>query len=96
MSNDDKVMSYFTNFSNEIDNSDSFKENIKEKFVTVVDFLFYDGVIGGVTFNELTTSTKLKILEVALKIDQKLEMKFPGYKESISANGKQRARQKRY
>lgn len=86
ISNDEKVVTYFANFSNEIDNSNSFKGNIKEKFVSVVDFLFYDGVISGVTFDELTNSTKLKLLELVLKIDQKLEGKFPGYKASISEN----------
>ena len=85
--NDEQVIAYFNNLSNEIDNSDSFKETLKEKFVLIVDFLFYDGEIGEVTFEELSSTTKLKVLEIALEIDQKLENKFPGYKESISTTG---------
>lgn len=84
---DEQVISYFTNFSNEIDNSSDFKGAIKEKFVKVVDFLFYDGTIGDVTFDSLTTSTKLKILQIAMLIDEKIENKFPNYKENISSTG---------
>lgn len=85
ISKDDQVISYFNNFSSEIDNSNSIKDSIKDKFVTVVDFLFYDGTIGNITFDELTISTKLKILETTLTIDKKIEDKFPGYKESITS-----------
>lgn len=84
---DEGVVAYFNNLSNEIDGSDSFKDTIKSKFVIVVDFLFYDGKIGEKTFDELSSETKLKVLEIVLEIDQKLESKFPGYKESISTTG---------
>ena len=53
----------------------------------IVDFLFYDGEIKGRTFYELSNSTKLKVVEIFLKIDSKIDNKFPGYKESISATG---------
>lgn len=87
ITNDEQVISYLNDFSNEIDTTNNLKDTIKDKFVTIVDFLFYDGTIGDVTFNELTTSTKLKVLEIALVIDKKLENKFPNYKENISATG---------
>lgn len=63
-------------------------ENLKDKasstFISIVDFLFYDGTIKGVTFDELTEKGKEKVLEIASKIDVKLEEKCPGYKETIS------------
>ena len=84
---EEQVVTYFTNFSNEIDNSSEFKGTIKEKFVKVVDFLFYDEAIGNVTFDSLTNSTKLKILQIAMVIDEKIKKKFPNYKENISSTG---------
>ena len=53
----------------------------------IVDFLFYEGEIKGRTFDELSNSTKLKVLEIFLKIDNKIDNKFPGYKESITETG---------
>ena len=46
--------------------------------------MFYDGEINGVTFDELTDSGKQKVLEIASKVDNAIESKIPGYKETIS------------
>ena len=62
----------------------SFLDSAKGIFISVVDFLFYDGSISGVTFDELTDSGKRKVLEIASNIDSTIENKFPGYKETIS------------
>lgn len=62
----------------------SFTESAKSTFITLVDFIFYDGTIKGVTFDELTESGKQKVLELASKIDNSLEEKSPGYKDKIS------------
>ena len=65
--------------------SDSgFLDSAKGVFISVVDFLFYDGSISGVTFDELTDSGKRKVLEIASNIDSTIENKFPGYKDAIS------------
>ncbi len=56
-----------------------FTESAKSTFITLVDFIFYDGTIKGVTFDELTESGKQKVLELASKIDNSLEEKSPGY-----------------
>lgn len=66
-------------------NSNSFADSAKGVFVSIVDFLFYDGEINGVTFDELTDSGKQKVLEIANKIDRAIESKIPGYKETISS-----------
>ena len=62
----------------------SAKDKAKGIFISLVDFIFYDGQIKGVTFNELTDSGKEKVLKIASSIDNKIENKFPSYKEKIS------------
>lgn len=82
------VVSYFEKLNQDIDaykssDNTTMKEKIKTGFITVVDFLFYDGVIKGHTFDELTGEAKIKVLTLALKIDNKIEEYFPNYKESV-------------
>lgn len=66
-------------------NDKDFSKKAKATFISIVDFLFYEGTIKGVTFNELTENGKAKVLKLANKIDITLEEKSPGYKETISA-----------
>lgn len=80
---DVEVMNYINTLQTEMDKP-SLGESVKNGFVTVIDFLFYQGTIKGHTFNELSNSAKLKVLEAALYFDSKIEKYFPGYKESIS------------
>ena len=87
--NDKSILDYFNNFYNEVINMDkeNLKSTVKDKFVTLVDFIFYDGTISGRTYKELSATSKLKVLQLFLKIDHKIEEKIPGYKESISTTG---------
>ncbi len=90
-SEDKTVINEMENTLNTIDNLDNDKDissKAKATFVSIVDFLFYDGEIEGVTFDMLTTNGKEKVLELAQKIDAKFEEKVPGYKESISSGTK--------
>ena len=73
------------NSINKESSSSNFSDKAKATFISIVDFLFYDGTIKGVTFNELTDEGKQMVLELANKIDVKLEEKVPGYKEKISS-----------
>ena len=86
---EEEVVNYFEDNYNKINSNtwDNVKNNAKEYFITIVDFIFYDGEIKGHTFNNLSTSTKLKIISIALKIDSKIEDHIPGYKETISSDG---------
>lgn len=83
------IVDYFENAENKIDQilqSDSvktIKTESKEVFVTLVDFLFYNGEIKGITYNELSDETKIKLLEIANNVDTKIEAKVPGYKDTI-------------
>lgn len=87
-SNDTKVIETLEEAYNNIKNSEvteKFKVNAKATFINVVDFLFYDGTIKGVTFSELTDNGKTKVLELANKIDEAIETKVPNYKDTIAA-----------
>ncbi len=69
------------------EDSNKVKENentLKNTFVTLVDFIFYDGTISGTTFSELTDDMKVKLLDLLNKIDQKIESISPNYKENLS------------
>ena len=59
------------------------KETLKNTFITLTDFIFYNGKIKGKTFNDLTTTTKEKVIDIYEKIDSKIESVYPGYKEKI-------------
>lgn len=82
---EDDVVNYFTSLETTsfTEDGSDLKEKCKNLFTTVVDFLFYDKEIKGYTFNELTTSTKLKIIKIALSIDNKIDKYFPDYKDTI-------------
>lgn len=84
---EEEVITYFETLNNDLDssnNSESFTSKLKSGFITCVDFLFYGGEIKDYTFNELSSSAKLKVLEMMLNIDEKIDNKLPGYKESIA------------
>lgn len=59
-------------------------EKSKEKFIELVDFIFYGKEINGVTFDSLKNNVKLKIIYYTLLIDNKIEQKYPNYKEKLN------------
>ena len=65
-------------------NDTTLSEKIKKGFVSIIDFIFYGKEIKGHTFKELTGTAKLKIIAIALKIDNKIDSYFPGYKDRLS------------
>ncbi len=85
---DNTIINEMDNTLNSINtesSSSNFSDKAKATFISIVDFLFYDGTIKGITFNELTDDGKQKVLEIANKIDVKLEEVSPGYKDKISS-----------
>ena len=93
---DNIVIDELNNTLNNIEEStqdENFKDKASSTFISIVDFLFYDGTIKGISFDELTEKGKEKVLEISSKIDVKLEEKCPGYKEKIS-NSTSKAYQK--
>ena len=89
LSSNDKVVvqtlnSSLSEINNSSSNDKSFSDSAKATFINIVDFIFYDGKINGVTFDELTDKGKQEVLKIAQKIDGAIEEKIPGYKETIS------------
>ena len=79
---DKEVLNYFNDIKNNIDTEEVKEEAIK-KFITMTDFIFYDGEIKGIKFNDLKEETKNNILEIYYTVDTKIENKFPNYKDKI-------------
>ena len=86
VASDEEIVEYFDSVNKSIDSTNidnTTLSRIKEGFVNIVDFLFYDKEIKGKTFKELGLDAKLKILKIALSIDGKIDNKIPGYKEKL-------------
>lgn len=84
---DTTIINTFENTLSEVNNQNNdktFTESAKATFINIVDFLFYDGTINGITFKELTDKGKSKVLELATKIDAAIEKRIPGYKDAIA------------
>ncbi len=79
---DKEVLNYFNDIKNNID-TEEVKEEVIKKFITMTDFIFYDGEIKGIKFNYLKEETKNNILEIYYTVDTKIENKFPNYKDKI-------------
>lgn len=88
---EEEVEEYISNIENDVilldDNLDSNDKNkLKEYFITLTDFIFYDGKIKGITFKELSIEAKEKVLIIYEAIDNKIESIWPNYKETIKTN----------
>lgn len=81
---DENVVAYFNNEVNTAD--DKSKGTLKNAFIKVVDFIFYDKDINGYYFKDLTASAKLKVIGLALKLDNIIDSHFPGYKDELSSS----------
>lgn len=88
-SKENEVVKYFEDLEAEINyyinkaNFYKLKKKAKNIAIIGIDFIFYGTEIKGVTFEELTTETKQKIMSIVASIDTKIEAKIPGYKETI-------------
>ena len=80
----DDPLEYFEDVEKSNDES-----KLKKGFTNVVDFLFYGKEIKGKTLSELTDDAKLKIMKIALSLDQKIDSKFPDYKDKVSEKYKE-------
>lgn len=87
------VIEYVENMESSIVNSvekDTVDWKIKAKklFITVIDFIFYDGKIGNYTFQQLSDTGKQKVLQITTNIDGIIESYSPNYKERLVSQGK--------
>ena len=95
ISTDEEFVTYINNVEQEVTTITEKEEVTAEDqkvlentFITLTDFIFYDGEINGVTFDELTDAAKEKVLDIYDKIDTKIESVFPNYKEDIASTSK--------
>ena len=90
---EDDLVNYISNYevvTNNYINAETSAENkskLKQIFITLTDFIFYNGTIKGKTFNELSDASKQKVMTTWENIDSKINNKYPNYKETISENG---------
>lgn len=94
INSNNQTIEYFESAEEEIalligQDEEKISSKVKTKFVELVDFIFYGTEINGVTFNELTEDTKQKLIEIVNRIDNKIEEKVPGYKDTISNGAKE-------
>lgn len=81
---DEEVVEYINKVGDEINNcTDGITKNAKEGFMTVVDFLFYGGEIGGRNFDSLKEDTKVKVLEIYDSVSIYLDEKLPIWQQSL-------------
>lgn len=84
---EEDIISYFEEVDQDIDvylsNSEntSLSDKIKNSLISCIDFLFYDKPIKGIYFHDLTDATKTKLQNMILYMDEKIEKKFPHYKD---------------
>lgn len=87
---DNVIINEFTSIKNKIidflnsEEVEATKDKAKGVFISIVDFLFYEGEINGIKFEELTEEGKKEVLGLASDIDSLIIKKFPTYKEDIS------------
>ncbi len=82
---DEEVIEYIQKIGSDMDEcADNIFDSVKSGFITVVDFLFYDGTIGGRTFDSLSDEAKGKALALYDEISTYVEAKWPTWKENLS------------
>lgn len=59
------------------------ESKLKNTFILLTDFIFYNGRIKGYTFSELRNEEKEKIVNSWEKLDNYIEKKYPNYKQRI-------------
>lgn len=63
---------------------DQVKSKAKDVFVTGIDFIFYDGVISGVTFEELTEEGKEITMNNLEYLGDMVDQVIPGWRDELS------------
>ena len=81
---DDEVIEFIQRVGTDMNEcSEKIFDGAVHGFITVVDFLFYEGTIGGRTFDSLTDEAKGKVLALYDKISAYVEVNWPVWKEKI-------------
>lgn len=88
---EEKIFKFFNEKKEELkealnsENVEKLKEKGRELFITLVDFIFYDGKIKGVTYDELNEAARQQLFEDLCTIDEFICKYIPDYKENIGS-----------
>lgn len=66
-----------------IEKPETVREKVITKFITLVDFIYYDVPIGNIYFKDLTTSAQEKVHSILDRMDGAIESKIPNYKDTL-------------
>lgn len=86
---EDQVMQQIDTLNQEVttllatEQLETVKEKIITKFITLVDFIYYDAPIGNVYFKDLTASAQEKVRSILDRMDTAIEGKIPSYKDTL-------------
>ena len=87
--NDKEVIDYFEKANTYIENTfteekiNKVTDKMGDYVATMIGFIWYGEEINSITYNELSTEAKQKVMELYNKADTKIETKIPNYKETI-------------
>ena len=83
--NDEAIIAFAKSSYDEVstEKNASITSSIKSNFITLVDFLFYDGTIKGKKFRNMTDKAKAKVIYYTLLMDNKIDSLWPNYKTTI-------------
>lgn len=74
------------NYASDQWNSEEFQtklEECKQRLRNLLDFVFNGKEINGITFNDLSSEAKTKVMNALIELDEWIETLFPEYKERI-------------
>jgi len=88
--NDEEILNMFKEYKENINELIS-KEDIenakikgREYFITLVDFIFYNSEIKGITFDELKEESKQELFTELCEMDEIISSVAPDYKDNLS------------
>ena len=84
--NEELVINEISSYLENVNSSS--KDQAKNNFINVVDFIFYEKEISGLKFAVLTNKTKIAVIKLALELDNAINLKFPNHKNNLSSEYK--------
>lgn len=63
--------------------TEAIKETIAQKFIMLVDFIYYDSQINGVRFKDLTMTVQDNLKNILSRMDMAIETQIPEYKDTL-------------
>lgn len=86
---EEEILNYFENVEakyekQNINYTDKLKQELKEDYENIVDFIFNDKEVYGIKFKDLSKEVQDSIIKIFETIDKTIDHVFPDYKKKIS------------